>query len=172
MGLTPLDGLVMGTRSGTLDPTVVSFINEQTGMSASDIVSMLNKKSGLLAISGISGDVRDICDAEEKGDHRAHIAREMLFKSVRHYIGAYAAEMGRVDAIVFTAGIGENDAELREKVCDTLGFMGIKIDKEKNDVRGKEVEITAEGATVRSFIIPTNEELMIAMDTQALVQNM
>ncbi len=170
MCLTPLDGLVMGTRSGTLDPTVVSFINEQTGMSASDIVSMLNKKSGLLAVSGISGDVRDICKAEEEGNHRAHIAREMLLKSVRHFIGAYAAEMGSVDAIVFTAGIGENDAELREKVCDTLGFMGVKIDHDKNDMRGEEAEITAPGATVRTFVIPTNEELMIAADTEALAK--
>lgn len=172
MGLTPLDGLVMGTRSGTLDPTVVSFINEQTGMSASEIVSMLNKKSGLLAVSEVSGDVRDVCKAEAAGNEKAHIAREMLLKSVRHYIGAYAAELGHVDAIVFTAGIGENDIELREKVCDYLGFMGVKIDKEKNDCRGKEVEITAEGSCIRTFIIPTNEELMIAKDTQALVENL
>ncbi|NLY87754.1 MAG: acetate kinase [Clostridiales bacterium] len=168
MGLTPLDGLIMGTRTGTLDPTVVSFINEQTGMSASEIVSMMNKKSGLLAVSGISGDVRDICEAEAKGNHRAHIAREMLLKSVRHFIGAYAAELGKVDALVFTAGIGENDIELREKVCDYLGFMGVKIDTEKNNSRGEEVEITAPGSTVRTFVIPTNEELMIAIDTQAL----
>ena len=172
MGLTPLDGLVMGTRSGTLDPTVVSFINEQTGMSASDIVDMLNKKSGLLAVSGISGDCRDICAAEAEGNHRAHIAREMLLRSVRHYIGAYAAELGSVDAIVFTAGIGENDADLREKVCDYLGFMGVAIDLEKNKVRGEDIEITADGAKVRTFVIPTNEELMIAKDTQALVEAM
>ncbi len=170
MGLTPLDGLVMGTRSGTLDPTVVSFVNEQSGMSASEIVSILNKKSGLLAVSGVSGDVRDVCNAEAAGNQRAHIAREMLLRSVRHYIGAYAAELGHVDAIVFTAGIGENDAELREKVTDYLGFMGVSIDKEKNNCRGKEVEITGEGSTVRSFIIPTNEELMIAKDTEELVK--
>ena len=170
MGLTPLDGLIMGTRSGSVDPAVVSYLAEQTGKSASEIVTELNKKSGLLAVSGLSSDVRDICEAEAKGDHRAHIAREMLLKSVRHYIGAYAAEMGHVDAIVFTAGIGENDAELREKVCAMLGFMGVAIDTEKNNVRGEEVEITAEGAAVRTFIIPTNEELMIAMDTEALVK--
>ena len=170
MGLTPLDGLIMGTRSGSVDPAVVSYLAEQTGKSASEIVTELNKKSGLLAVSGISSDVRDICEAEAKGDHSAHIAREMLLKSVRHYIGAYAAEMGHVDAIVFTAGIGENDAELREKVCGMLGFMGVKIDTEKNKVRGEEVEITADGAAVRTFIIPTNEELMIAMDTEALVK--
>lgn len=168
MGMTPLDGLIMGTRTGTLDPSVVSFINEQTGMSASDVISMFNKKSGLLAVSGISGDVRDISKAAAEGNHRAQIAREMLLKSVRHFIGAYAAEMGRVDAIVFTAGIGENDIDLREKVCGSLEFMGVKIDAEKNNTRGKETEITAPGATVRTFVIPTNEELMIAIDTEAL----
>ena len=170
MGLTPLDGLVMGTRSGTIDPTVVSFINEQTGKSVSEIINMLNKESGLLGVSGISGDVRDICNAEAEGNERAHIAREMLLKSVRHYVGAYAAELGKVDAIVFTAGIGENDAELREKVCDYLGFMGVKIDKKVNDCRGKEIEISTPDSAVRVFIIPTNEELMIAKDTEAIVK--
>lgn len=172
MGLTPLDGLVMGTRCGTLDPTVVSFINEQSGLSASAIVDMMNKQSGLLAVSGVSSDVRDICEAEAAGNEDAHTAREMLLRSVRHYIGAYAAELGHVDAMVFTAGIGENDVELREKVTDYLGFMGVTIDKEANNCRGKEVEITGEGSKVRTFIIPTNEELMIAMDTEALVSNM
>ena len=170
MGLTPLDGLVMGTRSGTIDPTVVSFIYEQTGMSVGEVINMLNKKSGLLGVSGISGDVRDICNAEAEGNHRAHIAREMLLKSVRHYVGAYAAELGKVDAIVFTAGIGENDAELREKVCDYLGFMGVKIDKAKNDCRGKELEISTPDSSVKVFIIPTDEELMIAKDTEAIVK--
>ena len=172
MGLTPLEGLVMGTRCGSIDPTVVSFIYEQTGMPVKEITDMMTKQSGLLAVSEISGDCRDICEAEAKGDKKAHIAREMLLKSVRHFIGAYAAELGKVDAIVFTAGIGENDIELREKVTDYLGFMGVTIDKEKNDCRGKEVEITGEGSTVRTFIIPTNEELMIAKDTQALVEAM
>lgn len=170
MGLTPLDGLVMGTRCGTIDPSVVSFIVEQTGMSVSDVITMLNKKSGLLGVSGISGDVRDICNAEAEGNERAHIAREMLLKSVRHYVGAYAAELGKVDAIVFTAGIGENDADLREKVCASLGFMGVKIDAEKNNVRGKEVEISTADSAVKVFIIPTDEEMMIAMDTQSLVK--
>ena len=172
MGFTPIDGVIMGTRCGAIDPTVVSFIVEQTGMKLEEVINMLNKKSGLLGVSGISGDVRDICEADAKGDKRAHIAREMLLKSVRHFVGAYAAELGKVDAIVFTAGIGENDAELREKVCDYLGFMGVKIDKVKNDCRGKEVEITADGSSVRVFIIPTNEELMIAKDTEAIVKSL
>ncbi|MBP3895080.1 MAG: acetate kinase [Mogibacterium sp.] len=172
MGLTPLEGLVMGTRCGSIDPTVVSFIYEQTGMPVKEITDMMTKKSGLLAVSEISGDCRDICKAEAEGNHKAHVAREMLLRSVKRFIGAYAAELGKVDAIVFTAGIGENDIELREKVCDYLGFMDVCIDKEKNDCRGKEVEITGEGSKVRVFIIPTNEEMMIAKDTQALVEAM
>ena len=172
MGLTPLEGLVMGTRCGSIDPTVVSFIYEQTGMPVKEITDMMTKKSGLLAVSEISGDCRDIVKAEAEGNHKAHVAREMLLRSVRRFIGAYAAELGHVDAMVFTAGIGENDIELREKVCDNLGFMGVKIDKEKNNCRGQEVEITAPGASIRTFIIPTNEELMIAKDTQALVEAM
>ena len=130
------------------------------------------KESGLLAISEISGDCRDITKAEAEGNHKAHVAREMLLRSVKRFIGAYAAELGHVDAMVFTAGIGENDIELREKVCDNLGFMGVVIDKEKNNCRGQEVEITGEGSKVRVFIIPTNEELMIAKDTQELVEAM
>ena len=121
-------------------------------------------------VSDISGDVRDVCIAEAEGNHKAHIAREMLLRSVKRFIGAYIAELGHVDAIVFTAGIGENDIELREKVMDNFAFMGITIDKEKNDCRGKEVEITGEGSKVRVFIIPTNEELMIAKDTEELVK--
>ncbi len=132
----------------------------------------MTKKSGLLAISEISGDCRDITKAEAEGNHKAHVAREMLLRSVKRFIGAYAAELGHVDAMVFTAGIGENDIELREKVCDNLGFMDLYIDKEKNNCRGKEVEITGEGSKVRVFVIPTNEELMIAKDTQALVEAM
>ena len=172
MGLTPLEGLVMGTRCGSIDPTVVSFIYEQTGMPVKEITDMMTKKSGLLAISEISGDCRDITEAEAKGNEKAHIAREMLLRSVKRFIGAYAAELGHVDAIVFTAGIGENDIELREKVTDYLGFMGVTIDKEKNDCRGQEVEITGADSKVRVFIIPTQEELMIARDTKALVEAM
>ena len=170
MGLTPLDGLVMGTRCGTLDPSVVSFITEQAGMTVQEVINMMNKESGLLAVSGLSSDVRDVCTASDNGDPRAMVAREMRLYSVRHYIGAYAAEMGEVDAIVFTAGIGENDMDLREKVCGKLGFMGVKIDAEVNNVRGQDVEISTADSAVRVFVIPTNEELMIAKDTQAIVE--
>jgi acetate kinase len=170
MGLTPLDGLVMGTRCGSIDPAVVGFISEQTGASASEVVTMLNKESGLLAVSGISGDYRDVSAADEAGDHRAHIAREMLFQSIKRYIGGYAAEMGGVDALVFTAGIGENNDYLRQKVSDGLGFMGIAVDPAKNAGRGEDREITAEGARVRTFVISTDEELMIAMDTEELTK--
>ena len=168
MGLTPLDGLVMGTRSGTIDPAVVGFISEQTGATASEVVTMLNKQSGLLGVSGISGDYRDISAADEAGNHRAHIAREMLFQSIKRYIGGYAAEMGGIDALVFTAGIGENNAYLRQRVADGLEFMGIGVDPAKNEGRGDDREITAPGARVRTFVISTDEELMIALDTQAL----
>ncbi len=168
MGLTPLDGLVMGTRSGTIDPAVIGFIAERTGASATEVVDMLNKKSGLLGISGISGDYRDISAADEAGNHRAHIAREMLFQSIKRYIGAYAAEMGGIDALVFTAGIGENNAYLRQRVADGLEFMGIGVDPAKNEGRGDDREITAQGCRVRTFVIATDEELMIALDTQEL----
>lgn len=172
MGLTPLDGLIMGTRSGSIDPTVVSFLNEQTGKSASEIVNELNKKSGLLAVSGVSGDLRYVREAAASGNKNAQTALDMLYKSIRHYIGAYAAEMGSVDAIVFTAGIGENSYETREEACENLGFMGVTIDKEKNACRGEEVEITGEDSKVRVFVIPTNEELMIAMDAEELTKDL
>ena len=170
MGLTPLDGLVMGTRSGSIDPAVVGVIAERTGKSASEVVDILNKKSGLLAISGISGDYRDVSAADEAGDHRAHIAREMLFQSIKRTIGAYAAEMGGVDALVFTAGIGENNDYLRQRVADGLEFMGIAVDPAKNAGRGEDRDISAEGARVRTFVISTDEELMIAMDTEELTK--
>ena len=168
MGLTPLDGLVMGTRSGSIDPAVVGVISERTGMSASKVVDVLNKKSGLLGVSGISGDYRDVTAADEAGDHRAHIAREMLFQSIKRYIGAYAAEMGGIDALVFTAGIGENNAYLRQRVADGLEFMGVAVDPAKNEGRGEDREVTAAGARVRTFVISTDEELMIALDAQEL----
>ncbi|MBE6935045.1 MAG: acetate kinase [Ruminococcaceae bacterium] len=170
MGLTPLDGLVMGTRSGSIDPAVVGVISERTGKSASEVVDILNKKSGLLAISGISGDYRDVSAADEAGDHRAHIAREMLFQSIKRTIGGYAAEMGGVDALVFTAGIGENNDYLRQRVADGLEFMGIAVDPAKNAGRGEDRDISAEGARVRTFVISTDEELMIAMDTEELTK--
>ena len=168
MGLTPLDGLVMGTRSGAIDPAVVGVIAERTGASASEVVDILNKKSGLLGVSGVSGDYRDVTAADEDGNHRAHVAREMLFQSIKRYIGAYAAEMGGIDALVFTAGIGENNAYLRQRVADGLEFMGVSVDPAKNEGRGEDREVTAEGARVRTFVISTDEELMIALDAQEL----
>ncbi|MGI6335904.1 MAG: acetate kinase [Eubacteriales bacterium] len=173
MGLTPLDGVEMGTRSGALDPAVVSTLCARLGKDASYVVDqILNKESGLLGVSGISSDFRDVNAAADEGNERAILARDILVHTIRHYIGAYAAEMGRVDAIAFTAGIGENNAALRENVTDTLGFMGVKIDKVKNlnPDREEELEITAPGATVRTFIIATNEELMIALDTERLIK--
>ncbi|NMA08459.1 MAG: acetate kinase [Clostridiales bacterium] len=173
MGLTPLDGVEMGTRSGALDPAVVSTLCARLGKDASYVVDqILNKESGLLGVSGISSDFRDVNAAADEGNERAILARDILVHTIRHYIGAYAAEMGRVDAIAFTAGIGENNAALRENVTDTLGFMGVKIDKVKNlnPDRKEELEITAPGATVRTFVIATNEELMIALDTERLIK--
>ncbi|MDY3072699.1 MAG: acetate kinase [Eubacteriales bacterium] len=172
MGLTPLDGVEMGTRSGAIDPAVVSTLCEKTGKSPTYVVDqILNKESGLLGVSGLSSDFRDVNAAADAGNERAVLARDILIHTIRHYIGAYAAEMGRVDALVFTAGIGENNAALREHVTDTLGFMGVEIDREKNlnPDRAEELEITAPGARVRTFVIATNEELMIAMDTERLV---
>jgi len=170
MGFTPLDGLIMGTRSGAIDPAIIGFISEKTGMNASDIVTMLNKKSGFLGMTGLSSDLRDVYAAAEAGDKKAILAKEMLDYQVTKYIGSYAAAMGGVDAVVFTAGIGENTWQLRENVSNSLKFMGMGVDHEKNQCRGVEKDISAEGATVKTLIIPTNEELMIALDTQALVE--
>ena len=170
MGFTPLDGLIMGTRSGSIDPAIIGFISEKTGMNASDIVTMLNKKSGFLGMTGLSSDLRDVYAAAEAGDKKAILAKEMLDYQVTKYIGSYAAAMGGVDAVVFTAGIGENTWQLRENVSNALKFMGMGVDHEKNQCRGVERDISAEGATVKTLIIPTNEELMIAMDTEALVK--
>ncbi len=171
MGFTPLDGLIMGTRSGTIDPAIIGFICEKTGMSAEDAVTMLNKKSGFLGVTGLSSDLRDVYAAADNGDEKAILARDMLDYQVTKYIGSYAAAMGGVDAVVFTAGIGENTKELRANVSNALKFMGMGVDEEKNQCRGVERDISAEGSTVKTLIIPTNEELMIAMDTMELVAN-
>jgi acetate kinase len=171
MGLTPLEGLVMGTRCGSLDPTVVSFIYEQTGMPVKEITDMMTKKSGLLAVSEVSGDVRDVCVAEAQGNHKAHVAREMLLRSVKRFIGAYIAELGHVDAIVFTAGIGENTDHMRKAMCEGLEFMGVEFDDEANNgLRGKEAIISKPTSKVTVCVIPTNEELAIAQETERLVR--
>jgi len=169
MGFTPLAGLLMGTRCGDIDPAIVTFIQEKEGMTAAEVDAMMNKKSGILGISGKSSDFRDVEAAAKAGNEVAGIGLNMFDYQVKKYIGSYAAAMGGVDAIVFTAGVGENNQTMRANVAEGLAFMGVKIDAEKNKIRGEEVDISAEGATVRTLVIPTNEELAIAMETQALV---
>ncbi|WP_427338575.1 acetate/propionate family kinase [Caloranaerobacter sp. DY30410] len=169
MGFTPLEGLVMGTRCGDIDPAIVTFIMEKENMSTSEVNNLLNKKSGVLGISGVSSDFRDIEEAAAKGNERAQLALDKFTSRVKKYVGAYAAIMGGVDVIVFTAGLGENSPETREAVCEGLEFMGVEIDKEKNKVRGKETIISTENSKVKVLVVPTNEELMIARETKALV---
>ncbi len=170
MGFTPLDGVVMGTRTGSMDPAVVTYLINNVGMSAKEVDTLMNKQSGVFGISGISSDFRDLSAAADEGNERAQLALDMFTYSVTKLIGAYAAAMGGVDAVVFTAGIGENDGGIRAKIVENLGFMGIKIDSELNKARGEAVDVTAAGATVKTLVIPTNEELMIALDTQRLTK--
>ena len=170
MGFTPLDGVVMGTRTGSMDPAVVTFLMENEGLSAKDVDAVMNKKSGVFGVSGISSDFRDLSAAAAEGNERAKLALDMFYYSVKKLIGSYAAAMGGVDAVVFTAGIGENDTAARASIVDGLEFMGIKIDAEKNKKRGEAIDVTADGATVKTFVIPTNEELMIALDTKRLIK--
>ena len=172
MGFTPLEGLVMGTRSGDIDPAIVNFIAKKEGLSHEEADSVLNKKSGVLGISGVSSDFRDIEAALEDGNERAALALKVFAHKVRFYIGAYIAEMNGVDAIVFTAGVGENDIYMREVICQELGNLGIKLDVVKNKVRGKETVISTEDARVKLLLIPTNEELMIARDTLNIVSKL
>lgn len=168
MGFTPLAGLAMGTRSGTIDPAVVGFLMEKEKMSPKEINDYLNKKSGVLGISGISSDFRDIQTAAEEGNERASLAIDMFCYRVKKYIGEYSAVMGGIDAVVFTAGIGENNDLVREKILKDMEFLGIKVDWEKNKQNGKELDISAEDATVKTLIIPTNEELAFARETLRL----
>ncbi|UJF36145.1 acetate kinase [Paenibacillus hexagrammi] len=171
MGLTPLEGLMMGTRSGDLDPAIVPYAMAKEDLTLSEISSMLNKHSGLQAISGLSSDMREIVEAMEAGDKNAALAFDMYEYRIRKYIGAYAAAMNGVDAIVFTAGVGENSEVLRKKVCQQLTYLGIELDEERNrSGRGTEKAITTEASSVQVLVIPTNEEWMIAMDTYSLVQ--
>ena len=170
MGFTPLDGVVMGTRTGSMDPAVVTFLINNAGMDAKEVDTLMNKQSGVFGISGISSDFRDLSQAADNGNERAQLALDMFTYSVTKLIGAYAAAMGGVDAVVFTAGIGENDGAIRAKIVENLGFMGIKINPELNKARGEAVDVTAEGASVKTLVIPTNEELMIALDTQRLTK--
>ena len=169
MGITPLEGVLMGTRCGSCDPTVVQFIANNAHMTVDEVLTMMNKKSGLLGISGLSSDMRDIDKAADEGHERAALARDMLVYGIKKYIGSYAAAMGGVDIIAFTAGIGENGPELREAVMKDMEFLGCKLDPEKNKVRGKETVVSTEDSKVTICVIPTNEEIMIARDTLELV---
>ena len=170
MGFTPLAGLPMGTRAGDLDAGILQYLMNKHGMNIDEMLNVLNKKSGVEGISAISSDFRDLENAEAQGNQRAELALRVFDYSVKKYIGAYAAAMGGVDAVIFTAGVGENGPETRESACAGLEFLGIKIDPEKDKVRGKEMDVSADDAKVRVLVIPTNEELMIAMDTAAIVK--
>ena len=171
MGFTPLEGVAMGTRCGNIDPAIVTFLMKEEGLSVDEVNDLLNKKSGVLGISGISSDFRDIEDAAfNKDDRRAKLALKIFEYKIRTTIGAYAAAMGGVDAIVFTAGVGENGPETREKCLEGLEFLGVEIDREANNVRGKVREISKAGCKVKAFVIPTNEELVIARDTLELIK--
>ena len=169
MGLTPLAGVPMGTRSGDIDPAVVQFVMNKYGMSADECLNMLNKKSGVLALSGVSSDFRDIENGADAGNENCALALDKFAYEVRKYIGSYAAALGGLDCLVFTAGVGENSASMRARICEGLEFLGVKIDPEKNNTRGKEAIISADDSKVTVWVIPTNEELMIAQDTAALV---
>ena len=169
MGFTPLAGLPMGTRAGNIDPAIISFLCDHEHKHADEIIDILNKKSGMLGISGVSSDFRDLDTAIEEGNPRAKLAKDMFNLSVKKIIGSYIAEMGGVDAIVFTAGVGENDRSVRWDVCEHMEYLGIKIDPEKNKFRGRQMDISIDYARVRVLVIPTNEELVIAEDTERLV---
>ena len=170
MGFTPLEGLVMGTRSGDLDPAIVTFMREKENLNTGGADKILNKESGVLGISGVSSDFRDLEAAAEEGNERAQLAIKVFAHKVRFYIGAYIAEMNGVDAIVFTAGVGENDIGMRDVICNDLGNLGIKLDMVKNKTRGKETIISRDDSKVKVILIPTNEELAIARDTVKIVE--
>ena len=171
MGLTPLEGLIMGTRSGDLDPSVVGYLADKKGMSAGEVVNYLNKQSGIMGVSGVSSDMREINSAIKAGNERAKLALDMLIYRVKKYIGSYMAVLGGADAIVFTGGIGENQEDLRELSLEGMEYCGIEIDREKNNnlPRGVAAEISSAKSRVKVFRIPTDEEKLIARDTMAIV---
>lgn len=168
MGFTPLEGLMMGTRSGDLDPAIVSYIMTKENLNSDQVNDFLNKKCGVLGVSGVSSDFRDIETAAEQGNYRAELALEIFAHDVKKYIGAYAAVLDGADAIIFTAGLGENSASMRAEIMNNMGYLGVSVDQEKNKVRGEEVDVSEEDARCRVLVIPTNEELMIALDTLEL----
>ena len=169
MGLTPLEGLMMGTRSGDIDAGAVTFIMDKENLDANGVSNLLNKKSGVMGIFGESSDMRDLENAVAAGNPRAILAEKMYFYRIKKYVGAYAAALGGVDIIVFTGGVGENQCNCRSEVCEGLGFMGVKVDLEKNKVRGEEAVISTDDSKVKVVVIPTDEELMIASDTMAIL---
>ena len=170
MGLTPLEGRVMGTRAGDIDGGAVTFIEKKLGLDADGMSNLLNKKSGVAGLTGGSSDMRDVENAAKAGDPKAKLAQDMYFYRIKKYIGAYAAAMGGLDVIVFTAGVGENQVSMRSEVCKDMEFLGIKFDEEKNKSRGEEVVISADDSRVKVVVIPTDEELMIATDTMNLLK--
>ncbi len=171
MGLTPLAGVLMGTRCGDVDPSVVTYMEQKLGIHGQEMADYLNKNSGLLGISGVSSDKRDVENAAQNGNKRAQLAEDMLNYQIKKYIGAYSAAMGGLDCIVFTGGIGENDCALREAVCDNMEYLGVALDPEKNKVRGLDInDISAKNSRVKILVVCTNEELMIARDTKELVE--
>ena len=170
MGLTPLDGFMMGSRSGALDPSVVTFIMEKEGLSPSEMSDLLNKKSGLLGISGVSTDDRDVTKAENEGNARAALAHEILYYQIAKYIGSFYVTMGGCDGICFTAGLGENQPVLRKKVCEYLECLGLKVCEDRNNQRGANFKISTDDSAIPAYVIATNEELVIARDTKALVE--
>ena len=171
MGLTPLAGVMMSSRSGDIDASAVTYIMDKLGKKPQEMADFLNKESGVLGISGISSDMRDVENAAAEGHKKAILALKMYNYRIKKYIGAYAAAMGGVDAIVFTAGVGENQISMRAESCAGLEFLGIKIDAAKNNVRGKEAEISTDDSRVKVWVVPTDEEIVIARDTMELVQN-
>ncbi len=169
MGFTPLDGFMMGTRTGTLDPSAITFIAEKENLTPADMNRIFNKESGVLGVSGISNDNRDVKAAAAEGDERAQLAIDMQRYQILKFVGSYIAAMNGVDAIAFTGGIGENDPELRKFVCDNLGYVGVTLDEEKNNSYGKEIKISTDNSKVNVYVVPTNEELAIARDTLAII---
>ena len=167
MGFSPLAGVTMATRAGDVDPSLVYYIQEREGLTNDEMLNVLNKKSGLLGISTISSDMRDLLDVQDTNEH-AKLAINIFINRVIKYVGQYVAEMNGVDAIVFTAGIGENSVPVRKMIVDKLSYFGVKLDDEKNNVRGEEVEISTSDSKVKALLIPTNEELMIARDVESL----
>lgn len=169
MGFTPLEGLVMGTRCGNIDPAVVTYLIDELGYTSQEVNTLMNKKSGILGVSGVSSDFRDVEAAADKGSKEAQIALDLFRNSVKKYIGSYIAEMNGCDVIVFTAGVGENSIIERGAICRDLEFLGIELDEERNNIRAKVAEISKESSRIKLFVVPTNEELMIAQDTVSII---